>query len=232
MVQKRERPVCKWKVGKGRLTDGRVHKTEIGGTSLDWGDRCEVKHMYRNEYELYCERAGEIGEGIFADTHRSLQRAKNIGCAWLHRVPPPPPPRLSKKWLHRCTSTTAATFGLCLEEAEFLEMMPQVTENLAAGGWKIKEMWNYWSEAEMPKKKRITLAQFAKKYPKGYFVISTPGHALAQVNGQLVDSDKWGKDDRVVIEAHRLTWPYKGDKPPIFLEAAEKRGVLFKGLRR
>ena len=185
---------------------------------------CEITSHRSNDHDIVCWRGDYDEELVNKYGVQSLQEAKDIGCSMIHGVPKPAPPPLTREWADRCSSMTAAAFGLCVRSAPRLELLHDVTGALTKAGWKIEGI---------PLDRAVKVGEFARRHPRGYYLVTTHDHVMALVDGQLVDTARRGKDNRRTVEfAHRLTWPYRGDEPPIFLREARERGLLFRGLRR
>lgn len=93
----------------------------------------------------------------------------------------------------RCTETVLNQFGIFGKTPRTGD---GVIAALVKAGWALRSTG--WS-GDTPF--RGTVRQFCEERPTGRFYFATDGHALALIDGLLVDSSGKGPDDRQVIGA-------------------------------
>lgn len=101
---------------------------------------------------------------------------------------------LHKQFNVRCTQTVLEAFGIkgkC--------PMDGVGVVQAINQARIK-----WRIFDLPTRPRMTVQRFVKQNPTGVFYLSTKGHAMALVNGELVDATGCGPDKRWVESVIKL----------------------------
>lgn len=70
----------------------------------------------------------------------------------------------------------------------------------------IQESGLKWKIIDLPTNRHMTVQRFVKENPVGDFYITTNGHAMALVNGELTDTTNRGPDKRwvqVVVQIMR-----------------------------
>jgi len=117
----------------------------------------------------------------------------------------------------RCTNTVMRAFGVCANDAM---NTGHILSGLRQAGWK-------YQPVRLPWDKKTKLRDFVNSHPKGRYVIGVRRHAMALIDGKLIDTTEKGPDGRHVKDVY-VVWR-AGEPTPTFEDEQPSFKVLRKG---
>jgi hypothetical protein len=104
----------------------------------------------------------------------------------------------------RCTTAALKALGINEGHAngKYARTGADVLERIIRSGYTPRPVVS--SVVTRFERKIIRLSDFVEQHPKGSYYISTHGHAMALIDGRLIDTTERGADGRWVMGAYRL----------------------------